>query len=282
MSEKKTGQAERLFEAMSGVDPELLARSEKKKKVISFQKYAKAMKVMAACLALIVVGGTCWVTLQNGGSQKASDATAQMSATRDYGEKGKGINSLKGDVAEAAQATSEAGKQYDSMACDNEAANYYEADDEPREVASAIEASNDDGKEVSKGATSDSATATLQEEYFLKITKQVDPSKLISYSAKASIEEYGKRSEQSVTKSFSTAIYSWLDGLELVPTQDMTFGDYVCVQLIDKEGNVAKEIRVNGSYLQKTDLEGTFEIVDEEYDYDELRAALEAAMQAEE
>ncbi|MBO4750837.1 MAG: hypothetical protein J5546_11030 [Lachnospiraceae bacterium] len=282
MSEKKTGQAERLFEAMSGVDPELLARSEKKKKVVSFQKYAKAMKVMAACLALIVVGGTCWVTLQNGGSQKASDATAQMSATRDNGEKGKRINSLKGDVAEAAQSTSEAGKQYDSMACDNEAANYYEADDEPREVASAIEASNDDGKEVSKGVTSDSATATLQEEYFLKISKQVDPSMLISYSAKASIEEYGKRSEQSVTKSFSTAIYSWLDGLELVPTEDVIFGDYVCVQLIDAEGNVTKEIRVHDSYLQKTDLVGTFEIVDEEYDYDELRAALEAAMQAEE
>lgn len=282
MSEKKTGQAERLFEAMSGVDPELLARSEKKKKVISFQKYAKAMKVMAACLALIVVGGTCWVTLQNGGSKTASDATAQMSATRDNGEKGKGINALQGESAKAAESTVEVGRQDDAMACDNEAANYYEADGEPREVASAMDAPNVDEKEVSKGETSDSATATLQEEYFLKISKQVDPSMLISYSAKASIEGYGKRSVESVPKSFSTAIYSWLDGLELIPAEDVTFGDYVCVQLLDEEGNVTKEIRVHDSYLQKTDLEGTFEIVDEKYDYDELRAALEAAMQAEE
>lgn len=282
MSEKKMGQAERLFEAMSGVDPELLARSEKKKNVISFQKYAKAMKVMAACLALIVVGGTCWATLQNGGSQKSADSMATINALPDSGKRVS--NSGKADVAEAAQATADAETRAEEAAYDNEAANYYQVDGYPMEGASESEALSDDKTQLSKDVQSESVTASLQEGYLLKISDQVDVSELNAkyYGKTLMISEQGKRSKQSVTKSLSTMIYSWLDGLELMPAEDQTFEDYVCVQLIDVEGNAVKEIRVSGVYLQKTDLDGTYEIVDEEYNYDELRRALEAVLQAEE
>ena len=177
----------------------------------------------------------------------------------------------------------EVARQDNTTTCDNEAASYYEIDGNPMEAASEIEELDNENKDISTGVKSDSTLSGIQGEYFLKISEKADLSMLNSkYSGKASIEEAGKRSKQSVTKSFSTAIYYWLDGLELMPAEDVTFGDYVCVQLIDAEGNVVKEIRVNNYYLQKTDLEGTFEIVDEEYDYDELREALEAALQAEE
>lgn len=52
-SEKKEKQSVRLFEALGDIDPELLLRSEKKKKVINFNRF---QTMAAAFFALIVVG----------------------------------------------------------------------------------------------------------------------------------------------------------------------------------------------------------------------------------
>lgn len=78
MSEKKFDQAIRLFETLDGVDPELLARSEKEKKVIPFQRY---VRVAASFFALLAAGGLCWMTVRNVGSKDAAEnATAKDSA----------------------------------------------------------------------------------------------------------------------------------------------------------------------------------------------------------
>ncbi|MCR5460438.1 MAG: hypothetical protein K6F51_11130 [Acetatifactor sp.] len=283
MSEKKTGQAERLFEAMSGVDPELLARSEKKKKVIPFQKYAKAMKLMAACLALIVVGGTCWATLRNGGRQTAAEFSANADSVRKDGVSKAGDNSNKGDFAEEAQATSETNTANHYVVSENEASKD-EADAYPKEVAADSEAFyGDDGQSSTKNVESSTVTAEIPKDYLLKISESVDGRGVDSaFYGKVELKGKNLLPSRKETKSYATVIYSWLDGLELMPAEDQTFEDYVSVQLIDKDGNVAKEIRVCDRYLQKTGLEGTFEIVDENYDYDELRRAVDAAAQAEE
>ena len=76
MDEKKTDQAIRLFEALDGVDPELLARSEKEKKIIPFQRYVRAA---AMFLAVIAVGGLGIYTVRNVG-QKAASESAMYSA----------------------------------------------------------------------------------------------------------------------------------------------------------------------------------------------------------
>ncbi|MBP5281076.1 MAG: hypothetical protein J6Z22_01105, partial [Lachnospiraceae bacterium] len=80
MDEKRNEQAMKLYEAMSGVDPELLARSEgagKKNKVIPFWRYAK---VMAACLALFVVGSACWAVMHNGLTQTAKESASDSAS----------------------------------------------------------------------------------------------------------------------------------------------------------------------------------------------------------
>ena len=76
MDEKKTDQAIRLFEALEGVDPELLARSEKEKKIIPFRRYVRAA---AMFLAVIAVGGLGIYTVRNAG-QKAANESAMYSA----------------------------------------------------------------------------------------------------------------------------------------------------------------------------------------------------------
>lgn len=57
--EEEYNAAERLFEALSGVDEELLERSEKKRKVVPFRRYGG---VLVASICLCVVGGTLWAT----------------------------------------------------------------------------------------------------------------------------------------------------------------------------------------------------------------------------
>lgn len=71
MQSDKQDQAIRLFEALEGVDPMLLERSEKQKKVIPIWRYGSAV---AACLALVFVGMMSWNGLR--GAQKAMNTDA--------------------------------------------------------------------------------------------------------------------------------------------------------------------------------------------------------------
>ena len=57
--EEEYSAAERLFGALSGVDEELLERSEKKQKVVPFRRYGG---VLVASICLCVVGGALWAT----------------------------------------------------------------------------------------------------------------------------------------------------------------------------------------------------------------------------
>lgn len=73
--------AMRIFEALSSVDQELLERSEKKAKVISFPKAAKAM---TACAGLLIVGVVTWTGMRNmKGMEETADACAAADQVSD-------------------------------------------------------------------------------------------------------------------------------------------------------------------------------------------------------
>ena len=294
MSEKKEGQAERLFEALNGVDPELLARSEKEKKTISFQKYAKTMKMVAACLALIVVGGTCWVTLHNGGKQDAASmadcedapiAVVDLRLATQPNAEGVKEDALKDSLAD--KQNGEAGYDGQTKGIPNQVV-IAQKEDEDRIEKEAVEeiikdygetafATNDDEAEL------DTETAGTGADYLTKISKSVKLQGVNpSYRGKVMLQGKAESFGQNEEKSLDVKVFYWLDGLDLRPAEDQTFEEYVSVQLFDEKGNAIKEIRVRDIYLQKSDLAGTFEIIDKEYNYDELRKALEARTQVEE
>ncbi len=114
MDEKKTDQAIRLFEALEGVDPELLARSEKEKKIIPFRRYVRAA---AMFLAVIAVGGLGIYTVRNAG-QKAANESAMYSAQDNMAKKsisgnagassGKGVSNGNAAGSYAEQSADEA------------------------------------------------------------------------------------------------------------------------------------------------------------------------------
>ena len=71
--------AERLFQVLSGVDEELLERSERQKKVVPLRRYGG---ILAASICLCVVGGTLWL---NGNTpysmqDEAADTACEMQA----------------------------------------------------------------------------------------------------------------------------------------------------------------------------------------------------------
>jgi len=69
-------------------------------------------------------------------------------------------------------------------------------------------------------------------------------------------------------------LYDYFCNLQTVPARDVDFGDCVTVNLYDGDGNVADEFRISGSYVQRMGMEGTYEIVEEGYSYEDLRESL--------
>ena len=75
MEEKRQGQAERLYEALGGVDPTLLERSEKRRKVLPIWRYGG---MMAACLALCLVLAASWNVSRQEKSAAPNDTGAWL------------------------------------------------------------------------------------------------------------------------------------------------------------------------------------------------------------
>ena len=75
MEEKRQGQAERLYEALGGVDPALLERSEKRRKVLPIWRYGGTM---AACLALCLVLAASWKVSRQEKSAAPNDTGVQL------------------------------------------------------------------------------------------------------------------------------------------------------------------------------------------------------------
>lgn len=292
MSEKKREQAMRLYEAMGGVDPELLARSEKevtaKKKVIPFYRYAK---VMAACLALFLVGGTCFLTLRNGG---------QKDAMTESNDAAKSINKSKGENAAPQSVQSDASFENNAeQACVSD--NAMQADE--------AEDLRADARDVFEGADGAGASATINHSEAAAIdgdrTKtneqpaveaelatdgtllfkgnslKIVPNEMVQYFADKNLEVVMENGEvvAITNRDLGLAVYSYLNQLEKEAVPERTFEQSVTVKLIDPSGDVAKSFCISDVFVKLDDLPDTFKILDEEYDYELLKEALQEMAQ---
>lgn len=94
-ADKKWSGAVRIFQALSSVDGELLARSETTRKRYSLQNYAQ---VLAACICLVVLGGAMLVNTQRSKNSVSEDcASPEMAmqleeAWEPENEAGKAVN----------------------------------------------------------------------------------------------------------------------------------------------------------------------------------------------
>ncbi len=76
-NEKKREQSMRLFEALSGISPELLARSEKKAENKVIRPWGGRFgRTIAACLAVLLVGGVSLYAVKYTGGWKGMDSAA--------------------------------------------------------------------------------------------------------------------------------------------------------------------------------------------------------------
>lgn len=111
--EKWSG-AVRIFQALSSVDGELLARSETARKRYSLQSYAQ---VLAACICLVVLGGAMLVNTQRSKNSVSVDcALPEMAmqleeARESENEAGKAVNEEESAVTGGAQTFVEAENQ---------------------------------------------------------------------------------------------------------------------------------------------------------------------------
>lgn len=85
MSEEKRQGAIRIFEALSGVDQELLERSEaENKKGTAVFSFARGSKILAAALCFVVLGAGAFtgrrLLLSDGASSRSSQSVQEMSA----------------------------------------------------------------------------------------------------------------------------------------------------------------------------------------------------------
>lgn len=281
MDEKKMEGAMRLYEAMEGVDPDLLLRSEKpvkQKKIIPFQRFTRAA---AACLALIVVGTACYATLRNLGSPKAESANfVSDSASSER---------AKSATDGAVNQKSEMIYNEAAAAIENEQADAPYAEEADHRDA---EATVDWSAEAAMESQTNSATSSLKQDDETKIDLKGEGkfyhfvSDLNGYGndfAGADTEEYFSDKYMEVQigdetpflmnyEQLSKATYVFFtQRVELRAVEDQTFTDYVTLRVYDRNGTVTDCFVVSGKYLQIMGRPGTFEIMDEGWDYEEYK-----------
>lgn len=276
----KNEKAMRLYEALEGVDPKLLERSEKKtaakNKIIPFQRYVKAM---AACVALVVVGTACWATLRNGGDQKsAKEDTVREQANY---------------VADAGDAAATGSRWHDEAEGTSE-----------RDFATGVANGISDGLESqkNKGAMEEYADAEPQSDNALEsaassyeqLTIERDGTKNFKSYLKADFDwneafldkrmeiAFGQEEPKQVTdQRVAYAVYEYLKTLNLARTEDQDFTDYVTIRILDLDGNATEAFCVSGDYLKLMGAMDTYVILDDAYDYAELMDGLFAITQEE-
>ena len=278
MSEKKTDQAMRLMEALNGVDPELLSRSEKKKKIIPFQYYAR---IAAACLAVCVAGGLMFVTVRYGSGMKQEAATNNSANSAAIGGNGmKNGAADQGNHADGGQA---------EMAA-------FEEEMEDEQKTEACEQSHNVAEQAE---CADSATSNIDWNGVQGATAATDLNK--EYKAAFRVEDIltklGLRSADKATtvelKTMSVAItlgedtftcdtealrevYDYLGTLELEEEDDEAaqFHADIVLARLDGEGRGIEKIAIDGNYVKMEGSENIFRIISEDYDHEKLYADL--------
>lgn len=294
MSEKKREQAERLYEALSGVDPELLAESEKEiqpgKKIIPFYRYAR---ICAACLALLIVGGACYATLTNGGKKYAANDSKSYSSGQGVTAAEKSERSMDGKKekhdnvataqAEAADNDSAGGAAGESpsqvmseglIECEVESENAVPAysDSERLEENSELTAQNK------------AETDKFGFKSFLKYELKARGTSPDAYVTDKQMEiDFGSDGKALLKNEvIASFIYGYFMNVDKEITEDRQFEDATSILIYDKNGSMTDSFTVSGEYLKlMTDTE-TYRILDPEYDYAGLRNGLWKATQEEE
>lgn len=275
MSEKRQDQAMRIYEAMNGVDPELLARSEKEKKVVPIYRYARWM---AACLALILVGGTCYLTIKYGGFKKA-DTNYAADTVKENAERRK-----EAEKVEAAGENSHYQEEVAREEVDSDNDFNYVAPDVTEEKAwkenSEANACMEDSEraEEAKTETSDSAAMLFANKRFL-----IQPEVKQYFSDKwIMIDFENGESVQITDHATALKVYAYLKQLETRPADVREFASYVTVTVYDREDNQTDSFCISGEYLKMAGLPDVYEIIDQEYDYELLKRELDEVAQEEE
>ncbi|MCR5498851.1 MAG: hypothetical protein K6F31_00485 [Acetatifactor sp.] len=305
MSEKKTDGAMRLWEAMEGVDPELLLRSEKKtekKKVVPFARFTRAA---AACFALFVIGAACFATLHNGGKKEANAEMSMEARSESGGKNSKaGSSQLATDKLESTIALNEA---YESYADEPEALE--EANPMPASAtANAIEAKADG--EPKEDVDSMKSHEEAVGEYTLKLKPDLSAylrsgesdqansgegtqSDTVYYVAGyANAQAYLSDKQLEVAfnledpvaikdQQVAAVIYAYVSSLDLELTDDKKFNNFVTIRIYDQNRCMTDCYAISGKYATLNGLADTYEILDEDYDYDTLVTFLKEAAREE-
>lgn len=305
MSEKKTDQAMRLMEALDGVDPELLARSEQKKKIIPFQYYAR---IAAACLALFVAGGVMFVTARNGGALK-KEATSDGS--NGFSGADMGMNAAtQGDSRKNGNAENYAAEGVQEDEARDEYKNEMAESDfynmTPQEAEAGVSYSDDlrgsqfDGNAASVSVQKEENTTSANES---KSVFKDDASLImkdflakLGLRRKGSAETTATREDGKVEVTLGDEavvcdaaskerIYEYLSELELgeaSPEDGAAMRQKeVVLSKVDVDGRVTEWITISGKYLRFDGEDRIYQILNEDYDFDALYAEMERILQEE-
>lgn len=276
MSEKKKDQAIRLFEALGGVDPELLARSEKQKQVVPFRRF---VRMAAACLVLLMVGGLSWHVIRTTGGADESGMAGMA---------------IKEDSLANGSQSAISGKPKDFVGEDAfDSANY--CVDEACESYSGIAEENGDAQEMhDDGSQLQKADGTVSPTWLpeLEGARTDQEEEVLAYGAKglAMADEEtklyfaDKRMEIRLgdqepvrleNQAEALGLYAILRGLRLETVQDQSFEAYVVIYVYDAGDNMADSYCVSGNYVKLMGLPDTYEVLDEEFVYEAFYAELQ-------
>lgn len=309
MSEKKTDQAMRLFEAMEGVDPELLAKSEQTRKIIPFGRYAR---IAAACFAVLMLGGIGYVAVHVGGDfgHKAATESANYSSNGGaagfamdvavgdgaaYGDKSKTENAddWGGAPGETVAMHEEAMEEYngsvDKQVSENSAASY----DTERENAGAVNAPERENADTAAIQGNENAVDGKRSESLNVILKEF----LNSYSVNEKDDLKNKESilplprkqvkvvigEEQIYEGSELAeqFSEFLQEFELEPVADgegpEEFQPQIRITIVDGDGVISYNL--SGNYVKMDGDEKIYAVLNENYDFEELREGLTALLQ---